>query len=58
VRRPKNDRDVREMVEEGLVSAELGDGSSRSETVLGAITDAGRKFLHIFPARYRFCEAR
>jgi hypothetical protein len=58
VRRPANDADVREMVQEGLVSAELSDDSRESATVLGALTDAGRCFLQIFPARFRFCDAR
>jgi len=58
VRRPKNDRHVREMVEEGLINAELSDGLEHSVTVLGTITDAGRRFMQIFPARYRLCDAR
>ena len=58
VRRSVNDADVREMVEAGLIDAALGDGSSQSATVLMKLTDAGRRFLQIFPARYRFCEAR
>jgi hypothetical protein len=58
VYRPANDSDVREMVQEGLVEAMLSDGSSESGTVLCTLTDAGRRFLQIFPARYRLCEAR
>ncbi len=57
VRRAKNDADVRELVHAGLLNAELSDGASQSETVLGTLTDAGRRFLKIFPARYRFCDA-
>lgn len=58
VRRAANAAHVREMVEEGLLSATLSDGSRGSATVLGALTDAGRRFLQIFPARYRLCQAR
>jgi hypothetical protein len=58
VRRPANDADVREMVHEGLLIASLSDGSRESDTVLGTLTDAGRRFLQVFPARYRLCEAR
>lgn len=58
VRRPANELDVREMVREGLVSATLSDGSRESTTVLGTLTDAGRRFLQMFPARFRFCEVR
>lgn len=58
VRRPANDADVREMVREGLLSATLSDGSRESATVLGTLTEAGRKFLQRFPARFRFCEVR
>jgi hypothetical protein len=46
------------MVREGLVSATLNDGSRESATVLGTLTDAGRRFLQAFPARFRFCDAR
>jgi hypothetical protein len=56
VYRPKNDADVREMVQAGLLNATLSNGSRESTTVLGTLTDAGRRFLQIFPARYRFCE--
>ena len=56
VHRPKNDSDVREMVEAGLLNAELSDGSPQSATVLGPLTDGGRKFLQIFHAHYRFCD--
>ena len=58
VRRPANAEDVREMVQAGLVDAALSDGSSESPTVLMQLTDAGRRFLQMFPSRYRFCEAR
>jgi hypothetical protein len=58
VRRPGNEADVREMVREGLVSATINDGSRESATVLGTLTDAGRRFLQAFPARFRFCDAR
>jgi hypothetical protein len=58
VRRPANDVHVREMVEEGLVDATLSDGSRDCATVLGKVTDAGRRFLRMFPARYRFCDRR
>lgn len=58
VHRAQNDADVRAMVEEGLLHAELSDGSAESETILGTLTDAGRKFLQVFPAHFRFCDAR
>ena len=58
VHRAANDADVREMVQAGLIDAALGDGSSGSATVLMTLTDAGRRFLQMFPSRYRFCEAR
>ena len=58
VRRPQNDADVREMVQAGLVDAALSDDSHQSATVLMRLTDAGRRFLQLFPAKYRFCEAR
>jgi hypothetical protein len=58
VRRAANDADVRELVQAGLLDAALSDGSAGSATVLMRLTDAGRRFLQIFPARYRFCEAR
>ena len=58
VRRPANNADVREMVEAGLLNAKLSDGSRESPTVLETLTDAGRKFLQVFPARYRLCDAR
>lgn len=58
VYRPANDADVREMVEAGLLNPPLSDTSSASAIVVGAMTDAGRKFLQIFPARYRLCEGR
>jgi hypothetical protein len=45
-------------VEEGLLDANLNDGSERSVTVLGTLTDAGRRFLQTFPVKYRFCAAR
>ncbi len=57
VRRAANEDDVREMVREGLVSATLSD-SLEFDTVLGTVTDAGRRFLQMFPARFRFCDAR
>ncbi|HEY2713760.1 MAG TPA: hypothetical protein VGI60_14695 [Chthoniobacterales bacterium] len=44
------------MVEAGLLNAELSDGSAQSATVLGTLTDGGRRFLQIFPANYRFCD--
>ena len=58
IRRPENNADIREMVEAGLVDAALSDVSTESTPVLMQLTDAGRRFLQIFPARYRFCEAR
>ena len=58
VRRLGNISDVREMVQEGLLDANLTDGSEGSGTVLGTLTDAGRRFLQTFPATYRFCAAR
>lgn len=57
VRRRANDEDVREMVEAGLLDAALSDGSSGAATVLMRLTDAGRRFLQVFPPRYRFCQA-
>lgn len=56
--RPENNSDVRDMVQEGLLDANLSDGSEGSATVLGTLTDAGRRFLQTFPAKYRFCDAR
>ena len=58
VHRPENTADVWEMVQAGLVDAAPSDGSSAPGTVLMKLTDAGRRFLQMFPARYRFCEAR
>jgi len=58
VRRPGNISDVREMVQEGLLDANLNDGSEGSATVLGTLTDAGRRFLQTFPVKYRFCVMR
>ena len=58
VRRPANISDVREMVQEGLLAANLNDGPKGSVTVLGTLTDAGRSFLQTFPVKYRFCAAR
>jgi hypothetical protein len=58
VRRPENNSDVCEMVQEGLLDANLSDGSEGSATVLGTLTDAGRRFLQTFPVKYRFCDAR
>jgi hypothetical protein len=58
VRRPGNISDVREMVQEGLLDANLNDGSEGFATVLGTLTDAGRRFLQTFPVKYRFCAAR
>ncbi len=58
VHRPANEADVREMVKEGLLSATLSDGSRESAIVVDALTDAGRRFLQIFPQSYRLCEAR
>ena len=58
VRRPGNISDVREMVQEGLLEANLSDGSEGSATVLGTLTEAGRRFVQTFPVKYRFCAAR
>lgn len=55
VRRPANDLDVREMMHEGLLDATMSDGSRA--IVLDTLTDAGRRFLQVFPARFRFCDA-
>jgi len=52
-----NEADVREMAAAGLISASLSDGSPGSRTSASAITEAGRRFLRIFPAGYRFCDA-
>jgi hypothetical protein len=57
VRRPGNISDVREMVQEGLLEANLSDGSEGSATVLGTLTGAGRRFVQTFPVKYRFCAA-
>lgn len=57
VHRAENEADVREIVQAGLLNAELSDGSSQSVTVLGSLTSSGRRFLRVFPARYRFCAA-
>lgn len=57
IRRTANLADVREMVEEGLLTVTFGDSSPKSPVVIGTVTDAGRRFLKIFPAHYRFCEA-
>lgn len=56
VRRAANEADVREMMREGLLDATISDGSRA--IVLGTLTDAGRRFLKVFPARFRFCDAR
>ena len=58
VRRPANDADVREMVHEGLLEAALSDGSKGSTTVACKLTEAGRRFLRIFPSKYRLCDQR
>ncbi len=51
--RPRNEADLRELSEEGLVDASFSDGVVSTAT----LTDAGREFLHIFPAGSRMCEA-
>ena len=56
--RSGNEADVREMADAGLIDALLSDGSPGSLTSASAITEAGRQFLRIFPAGYRFCDAR
>ena len=58
VRRPRNEADVREMVEAGLLNVTFSDGSLESQTVIDTVTEAGRRFLRTFPPTYRFCEAR
>ena len=58
VRRAENTADVREMVAAGLIDATVSDDSSEAPTVLMQLTDAGRRFLQMFPSRYRLCEAR
>lgn len=58
VRRPQNNSDVRQLVQEGLLDANLSDGADGSETVLGRLTDTGRRFLQTFPVRYRLCDTR
>lgn len=58
VQRPANDAHVRELVQEGLLEAAFSDDPRQSATLVGTLTDAGREFLQLFPARYRFCEAR
>jgi uncharacterized protein YaeQ len=56
--RGRNESDVREMADAGLITASMSDGSPGSLTSASAITEAGRHFLGMFPAGYRFCEAR
>ena len=58
VHRPENNSAIREIVQEGLLHASLNDGSEESATVLGTVTEAGRRFLETFPAKYRLCEER
>jgi DNA-binding MarR family transcriptional regulator len=58
VRRPRNEADVREMVEAGLLNVTFGNGSHESQTVIDTVTEAGQRFLRTFPSTYRFCEAR
>lgn len=58
VHRPRNEADVREMVEAGLIRALLPGQTGQPVTVLEAVTDAGNQFLRAFPQSYRFCEAR
>jgi hypothetical protein len=55
--RNRNESDVREMVEAGLIRASVSNGSPGSLTSASAITEAGRQFLRLFPAGYRFCDA-
>ncbi len=55
--RSRNEADLREMAEAGLISASLGHGSPGSLTSTCAITEAGRQFLRMFPLGYRFCDA-
>ena len=55
--RSRNEEDVREMADAGLINASLSDGSPGSFTCASAVTEAGRHFLRIFPAGYRFCDA-
>ena len=55
--RTRNEVAVREMADAGLIQASLSDGSPGSVTSLAALTEAGRQFLRIFPAKYRFCDA-
>ena len=57
VRRPANEADVREMVQEGLLSATLTDGSREAAIVVRSLTDAGRRFLQIFPSTSRLGQA-
>lgn len=57
VRRAVNDADVRELVAAGLLEASFADGSRGSSTILDRVTAGGDKFLKVFPAGYRFCEA-
>lgn len=56
--RSRNEADVREMADAGLIDVSISDGSPGSLTAACAITEAGRHFLRIFPAGYRLCEAR
>src|SRR3954451_16923801 len=56
VQRAENQADIREMVEAGFLT--VSGNASESATVLGAVTADGRKFLQLFPSRYRFCDAR
>jgi hypothetical protein len=58
IQRTANEAAVREIAGAGLIEATLADGSPGSVTSTGAVTEAGRRFLHAFPLSYRFCEAR
>ncbi len=55
--RSRNEADIREMADAGLIDASLSDGLPGSLTCTCAITEAGRHFLRIFPRGYRFCDA-
>jgi uncharacterized protein YaeQ len=55
--RSRNEADVREMADAGLIAASISDGSPGSLTSTCAVTEAGRNFLRIFPRGYRMCDA-
>ena len=57
ISRARNEADLREMSEEGLIEAHFSDGSPGSVMSTATLTDAGRHFLRVFPSGYRLCDA-